>query len=91
MQDASELGKQKDMCLSFSEVSELTGTTPSNLRFFEFTWLLTFLSFMGFFSDILFLCLSLNSSNLRLHRLHAFNISCQLSRIFLCFETIFLI
>ena len=35
MQDASELGKQKDMCLSFSEVSELTGTTPSNLRFFE--------------------------------------------------------
>ena len=24
MQDASELGKQKDMCLSFSEVSELT-------------------------------------------------------------------
>lgn len=35
MQDASELGEQKDMCLSFSEVSELTGTTPSNLRFFE--------------------------------------------------------
>lgn len=35
MQDASELGKQKDMCLSFSEVSELTGTTPSNLRFLK--------------------------------------------------------
>ena len=35
MQDASELGEQKDMCLSISEVSELTGITPSNLRFFE--------------------------------------------------------
>ena len=33
MQDASELGEQKDMCLSISEVSELTGITPSNLRF----------------------------------------------------------
>lgn len=35
MQDASELGEQKDMCLSISEVSVLTGITPSNLRFFE--------------------------------------------------------
>ena len=35
MQDASELGEHKDMCLSISEVSELTGITPSNLRFFE--------------------------------------------------------
>lgn len=35
MQDASELGEQKDMCLSISEVSELTGITPSNLRFFH--------------------------------------------------------
>lgn len=35
MQDASELGEQKDMCLSISEVSELTGITPSNLRFLK--------------------------------------------------------
>lgn len=35
MQDASELEEQEDMCLSISEVSELTGITPSNLRFFE--------------------------------------------------------
>lgn len=35
MQDELEPEEQNDMCLSISEVSELTGITPSNLRFFE--------------------------------------------------------
>lgn len=35
MQDGFELKTKDDMCLSISEVSELTGITPSNLRFFE--------------------------------------------------------
>lgn len=35
MQDEFESEEQDDMCLSISEVSDLTGITPSNLRFFE--------------------------------------------------------
>lgn len=35
MQDELEPEEQEDMYLSISEVSELTGITPSNLRFFE--------------------------------------------------------
>lgn len=35
MQDGFEREEENNMCLSISEVSELTGITPSNLRFFE--------------------------------------------------------
>lgn len=35
MQNGFEQEEQDNMCLSISEVSELTGMTPSNLRFFE--------------------------------------------------------
>lgn len=35
MQDELEPEDRNDMCFSISEVSELTGITPSNLRFFE--------------------------------------------------------